>query len=160
MLISQSSLQAASPVDHQVDDVELGTGGLLSGHVVDAAGLAVPGVAVTIRSAQHDVAQVVTDSEGRFVLSSFRAGAYELSAGQSTQLVRVWAPLTAPPAARDSALVVWSNDGVRAQNGSPGLGRAGSLLAVAGLLGIITGAVIWYDEAHEDDDDSASPVSP
>lgn len=133
----ESAQPAKSPVVH---DVKLADGGTLTGFIVNDQGVGTEGAVVSIRSADQEVAQVVTDENGRYVAQNLRGGTYQIVAGQGTQFVRAWAPGTAPPAARDQALLVNGSAPVRGQwGGVNGVEGATLGISIASLvIGIIT----------------------
>ncbi|MDP6447041.1 MAG: carboxypeptidase-like regulatory domain-containing protein [Pirellulaceae bacterium] len=89
-----------------VRDLALGEGGVLRGQVVAPTGVAVPQTAVTLSQQRRPVAQVTTDAQGRFELRGVRGGVYELTAGGQVGVYRCWAARTAPPSAKQHALLV------------------------------------------------------
>ena len=66
-----------------------------------------------------------TDAAGRFTLANMSGGVYELQTASNTDVYRLWAPRTAPPAAQDSVLLVNDQNVVLGQqrNGGSGLAR-------------------------------------
>jgi hypothetical protein len=143
-----------------VIDVALAQGGVLVGYVVDAQGVALEGASVAVRQGDKDVARIVTDEQGRYTVQNLRGGLYEVTAGQAGQLFRLWAPNTAPPAARPQAVVVSQSQTVRAQGGMvPVVGGIDfiTLLILAGFITSTTFSILAWDEAKDDDD---TPVSP
>jgi hypothetical protein len=122
-----AATDAASPM---VTDVALQDGGAFVGQVVDQQGLPVRGVTVQIRQEDREVAGAVTDTDGQFRVSGLHGGVYQVVAGQTSTVYRLWAPQTAPPAARPAALLVSGQDVVRGQAG--GLGWAAVCGAAAG----------------------------
>jgi len=139
-LIAAAPQNSAAPMVH---DVKLADAGTLHGFVVDAQGVGVDGAAVSIQAANGEVAQSVTDANGHYVAHNLRGGVYQIVAGQGTQFVRAWAPGTAPPAAREQALLVSGSEVVRGQFGGDSVSRGvtGATLgiSIASLvIGIIT----------------------
>jgi hypothetical protein len=82
---------------------------------VDQQGVAKANAAVSIRFANHEVVSTTTDNNGVFAAKGLRGGQYQLSTDEGTSVCRLWAPETAPPAARPAALVVTGNNVVRGQ---------------------------------------------
>ncbi len=117
-------------------DVAMGPEGSIVGHVVDDRGIPLDGAVVTLHQGKNVVAKTVTDKNGVFDVKGLRAGMYQVSAGQGTGLFRCWAPNTAPPSARTSALIVSSRQVVRGQApfGLAGVGGLGGA-QLAGLAG-------------------------
>ena len=106
----------ASPV-MDITDVALTAGGGFSGQVVDAQGRPQAGTSVMICRQQQVVATTTTDQTGQFSVHGLQGGMYQVVAGQGMKNFRLWAAGTAPPAARQSALVVSSEQVVRGQGG-------------------------------------------
>ena len=104
----------------QVIDVELRGGGLLLGQVVGPAGKPLVGTRVSLRRLDREVATTVTDPSGYFFARGLRGGTYEIIAGPTRQLYRLWAPGTAPPTAGPGALIVVGGHQVRGQTGPTG----------------------------------------
>jgi len=98
-----------------VGDVALDSAGHMLGRVIDRQGLPVADQPVVLGQMGREVVQTRTDASGRFRIGPLRGGTYHLSVGRRGQLVRAWVAQTAPPAARDIALVVAGDDVVRGQ---------------------------------------------
>ncbi len=172
VIMPQARLLAATPADkadstdrtqQTVVDVELGPGGTLVGQVVDAQGIGLEGTAVTIHQGDKQIGQVVTDAQGRYELTNLRGGFYQIVAGQGYGFYRLWAPNTAPPAARNSALVVSGDNAVLAQGGLvPVVGGVDliTLLILAGVTTSTVFSILAYDEAKDNNDNNNVPVSP
>lgn len=92
-----------------VTDVALSDGGTLQGQVVDNQNVGQPGIPVVVRSQDRDVAQTITTANGQFVVQDLRGGVYQVATVQSNDTFRLWAPRTAPPAARNRAIVYVQN---------------------------------------------------
>jgi len=108
--------RATSPTESAAAfDVALRPGGVLVGQVVDRQGVAKAGTTVSIRYAGQEVARTTTDTNGVFAAKGLRGGQYELLTQESSGICRLWAPDTAPPAAKQTALVVAGDDVVRGQ---------------------------------------------
>ncbi len=152
VVVPQSQLMAATPQRAKaplVHDVKLAAGGTLTGHVVNAEGVGTEGAAVSIRVADAELASTVTDASGRYVVTGLQGGVYQIVTGQSSQFVRVWAPNTAPPAARDAAVLVSGATAVRGQGtyGVDGVGAATLGVSIAALVvSIITLAKVNDNE--------------
>jgi hypothetical protein len=89
-----------------VVDVALYDGGTLQGQVVDAQGKALAEVTVSIQQGDREIRRTVTDRSGRFRVAKLRGGTYRIVADEAVGVYRLWAPSTAPPSARPSALIV------------------------------------------------------
>jgi hypothetical protein len=135
-------------------DVALRPGGILVGQVVDQQGIAKAGTEVSIRFAEHEVVRTTTDLNGVFAAQGLRGGQYQLLTEDGVSVCRLWAPDTAPPAARPAALVVSGNTAVRGQ-WTPG--PMGSWLGWVKAhpyitAGVVAGAIA-IPLAFADDDD-------
>ena len=138
-------------------DVAMGPGGSIVGHVVDDRGLPLDGAVVTLHRGKTVVAKTVTDKNGVFVAKGLRAGMYQVSAGQGSGLFRCWAPNTAPPSARTSALIVSSRQVVRGQDpfGLAGVGGLSGLqlVSLAGTVATLTITTINASNTNDIADD-------
>ena len=115
LVLSTCLLNAVWAVDSLpkpvMTDVALSDGGTLEGLVVDNQSTGQPGVPVTLRSQDRDVAQTITAADGQFVVQDLRGGVYHVAAMQGDESFRLWAPRTAPPAAKKRAIVYVQNNG-------------------------------------------------
>jgi hypothetical protein len=139
---------AAPPVasDH---DVALGTGGLLVGQVLTQQGVAKAKANVSVRYGRHEVVRTTTDENGVFAAKGLRGGQYEILTDDAVRVCRLWAPNTAPPAARSALLLISGGDVVRGQGFIPG-GQgviAGGHGFIAGGKNMASGWVGWM-KAH------------
>ncbi|MEX0612737.1 MAG: carboxypeptidase-like regulatory domain-containing protein [Pirellulales bacterium] len=107
---------AAVPIA-PTSDVALRAGGLLVGQVIDAQGVAQAKKVVSIRQGKHEVVRTTTDKNGVFAAQGLRGGQYDVVTQDGGCTCRLWAADTAPPAARQAALVVSGGDVVRGQFG-------------------------------------------
>jgi hypothetical protein len=143
--------KAFSPVD-----VALQSGGLLVGQVVDQQGAAQAGKVVSIQYANHEVVRTTTDANGMFAARGLRGGQYQVLTDDGVSVYRLWAPNTAPPAARPAALLVSGDQAVRGQWGNGGgvLGwmKAHPYLTAGGIAAAIAIPLALAD----DDDDNGS----
>lgn len=158
MLLSPVAL-ATSP--HAIShDVVLQEGGVLVGHVIDAEGSALVKTEVTLENQGQEVLRLQTDASGNFSVNGMQGGVYKVASRGHENVVRVWAPNTAPPAAQQALTMVVGNDVVRAQYGnSPGPFTsiaqwvAEHPIMTAGLVA----AGIAIPIAVDDDDPPATP---
>ena len=97
-----SSLRPVLPIT----DVVLDASGRLVGQIVDQQGTPRDGLVVVLRQGSREVARTVTDSEGRFALSNIPVGLYQLDAGSTRAIYRVWTTQTAPPRSHHQAVLV------------------------------------------------------
>ena len=111
MLLPAPWLQAAAATAADtgptpfVVDVRLGKGGQFGGRVVDAHGSALPQTDVVLKRSGR-VVSTRTNERGEFVVRGIQGGVYQVVAGQGSQMVRLWAAGSAPPAARPEVLLV------------------------------------------------------
>jgi len=112
-------------------DVALTTGGTFSGRVVDHTGKVLEGAQVTVRQGKQEVAKTVTNKDGLYTFKNMKGGVYQVASGNTEGVFRVWAERTAPPAAKEHALLVMGENGARGQFG-----------AVDPTLIVLTGGVI------------------
>jgi hypothetical protein len=113
---TESAPAAASPA-MDITDVALTAGGGFCGQVVDAQGRPQAATQVLVCRQQQVMATTTTDQNGQFSLHGLQGGIYQIFAGQGMKNFRLWAPGTAPPAARQSALLVAGDQVVRGQGG-------------------------------------------
>lgn len=103
-----------------VTDVTLGPAGVLMGQVLHGAGQPAEGMLVVLRQNGRQVATTHTDDQGNFTIGSLRGGVHELAAGDSIGCYRFWSAGSAPPAAKQSVLVVADSTLVRGQGSTRG----------------------------------------
>jgi hypothetical protein len=101
-LPATQAVEAALPV---AQDVALGPGGTLEGCVVDAQGNAVPAAPVSVHQQQVEVVKLTADQTGSFAVSGLRGGVYRLVSLQGDGVYRAWPAGTAPPSARQRAVI-------------------------------------------------------
>ena len=101
----------ASPKTYMTD-VALSDGGTLQGQVVDLQNMGQPGVPIVLRSQNRDVAKTITNTNGQFSVQDLHGGVYNIATAQGENTFRLWAPRTAPPAAKQSAIVYVQNGGL------------------------------------------------
>jgi hypothetical protein len=123
----------------------LNAGGTLSGSLVDPQGIALSGQPVELWTKGANVARTLTGAQGQFEFHQLRTGVYQVLAPGTGGAYRVWQPHVAPPAARQSLLLV-QGPLVRGQNPycRPGIGAGvydGTLTRVLGSPWVLAGAV-------------------
>ena len=106
--------QGQSPV---IYDVTLRDGGVMLGQVVDVQGAPKADVPVSLRLGEQEIATTATDANGYFAFSRLRGGVYQVVSAEGVGAYRAWAPGTAPPNAREGALVVAGQDLIRGNFG-------------------------------------------
>ena len=119
-----------------VPDVTLTMGGTLSGRVVDHAGKVLEGAQVTVRQGKTEIGKTITNKEGLYTFKNLKGGVYQVASGNTEGIFRVWAERTAPPAAKEHALLVMGEKSARGQVGAVDP----TMLVVAG--GVITTVVL------------------
>jgi len=147
-----SSKTTATTPAVKTTDIALAKGGVFAGRVVDDQGKGVNGAAVTIRQTGKVVAETVTSDNGKFTISNLRGGTYDVTAGQSQGVYRLWAVDTAPPSAVENATLVSSTRVVRGQIGTTNALMYGAY--AFGIAGLTTG-IIAINELQDKQD--ASP---
>jgi hypothetical protein len=121
-------------------DIALSKGGTLIGQVVDGQGRALDGAAVSINKDGKEIARTVTSKDGNFSVTGLRGGTYELTAGQTKGVYRLWSEKVAPPAAKAQALLVSSNQTIRGQGYlGPDIVTVSTL--ATGITGVTLGAI-------------------
>lgn len=123
----------ASPI---IRDVALSSDGMFLGQFISSDGQPVSAAVVVVRAGDQTIAESVTDAEGQFRLSGIAPGVYDVTVGDTTETVRVWSHVAAPPSAATNALI--SQPVVRGQFGSYGGNTMG---VVFGLTGIALGTI-------------------
>jgi hypothetical protein len=131
-LLNVSWAVDASPKIY-LTDVALTDGGTLQGQVVDLQNMGQPGVPIVLRSQNRDVAKTITNTNGQFSVQDLNGGVYNIATAQGENTFRLWAPRTAPPAAKQSAIVY-------VQNGGIGVG-SGGLKAILGHPLVLPAAI-------------------
>jgi hypothetical protein len=142
----------------RVADVELQSGGLLVGQLLDAAAKPLAGADVSILSRGNAIASTHTDASGLFAVAGLRGGIHQVNSGDAAQVCRVWAPGTAPPRTASSLQIVAGEDVVRGQWGPPPgnrfLKKAKVWLTNPFVVGGIVAAAVAIPVAlHNADDD-------
>jgi len=138
------------------NDVALRQGGMLVGQVVDQQGVAKANSAVLILYGEQEVVRTTTDANGVFAVKGLRGGQYQLMTQDGVRVYRLWAPETAPPSARQAALIVAGDNVVRGNY--PGHGWVDWMKAHPYITaGTIAAAIaIPVAIAASDDDDEGS----
>jgi hypothetical protein len=103
------------------NDIALRSGGLLVGQVVDQQGVAKANTVVAVQYANQEVVRTTTDKNGVFAAKGLRGGEYQLLTQDGSIQCRLWAAETAPPAAKNAALVVTGNNVVRGNHHGGGV---------------------------------------
>ena len=122
MLIPQLSIAATPQVDPQnskpmLTDIALQKGGVLVGRLTGKKGKLRAQQRIAIRQNGQLVEEVTTDKNGQFKVEGLRGGVYEIASEQGTGSFRAWSAGTAPPSAKQFAVLIDSNEVVRGQWG-------------------------------------------
>ncbi len=131
---------------NSVLDIGLTQGGTFTGRVVDQTGAALEGAEVVVKQGKTEVTRTITDKQGTFVATNMKGGVYTIASGATEGTYRVWSEQTAPPSAKDQALLVLGQNGARGQAGSMDL----NTVLLVTTLGVATGALVMATLAHED----------
>ena len=124
-----------------VADVALRDGGVLVGQVVNPQGAALEGVPVTLRYQNEAVVTAKTGKDGYFAVKGLRGGTHEIATVSGHGIYRLWAPGTAPPAAKAGVLVVDGDDVVLGQQTGGGGGLRTFLTNPLVIAGVVATAV-------------------
>ncbi|MBN2024645.1 MAG: carboxypeptidase regulatory-like domain-containing protein [Pirellulales bacterium] len=100
---------AVSPPAVETADAELGPRGTFGGAVVDPQGLAVPGARVMLVVGPGRVVNAKTNRDGQFAFIGVQPGTHVVAAAGTVKTCRLWAPGTAPPAARTGGVLIVAN---------------------------------------------------
>jgi hypothetical protein len=128
-----------APGSSGIEDIELASGGMLTGRVVDATGLPTEGARVSLHQGKQLIAESVTDKSGVYAFKNLRGGVYRVSSANSQLAIRVWKDKTAPPNAKSQALLVTGQNSARGQLAA--MAPASVLLASGGASAATVGAV-------------------
>lgn len=153
-LLAPHSLMGATPARAvKIHDVALGDGGTLICQVVDQQGLGVAGAQVVVLQQGRKPVQTVADQTGRFKVVGLSGGTVQVVTAGGQGVYRLWAANTAPPGARQSALLV-TGPVVRGQFMGGMGGMSGWLLPAVVAGGIIAGVAVATSNS------GSSPSSP
>jgi hypothetical protein len=123
MLVPQPILAeqpVTAPLAGEAQDVALGEGGLLVGHVLNQEGVAQSNVSVAVHMGEHEIVRSTTDQNGVFAAQGLRGGQVTISSDQGYRVCRLWTAGTAPPSAEPNAIIVQEGAIVRGQWGYGG----------------------------------------
>ena len=101
----------------KIADITLHKGGLAAGKVVDGQGNNVANLPVLIRHEGKTILKVKTRNDGTWIARGLKGGLHQVAVGRDQQIVRLWAPKTAPPTAKNFSTLVVSGKVVRGQDG-------------------------------------------
>lgn len=103
------------PAKPMMLDVALDAGGSLRGEVRNEQGQVKPDADVVLWKGMDVLQRVRTDARGRFQFDRLRGGQYRIATADVTIACRAWTAGLAPPAARQSLLVVANMYSARGQ---------------------------------------------
>jgi hypothetical protein len=105
--IPQAVWAAPSPPPAVVD-VTLRSGGVLVGKVINNSGVAQSRAVVSIRMDGRELVTAMTDADGYFAIKGLRGGLYQVVTSGGQGMFQLWMAGTAPPGAKEGALVITS----------------------------------------------------
>lgn len=159
-------MPTAGDLPIRVVDVALGDNGLLYGQLLDRQGRHLPITAIHLSNGNQQWT-TYTDTEGNFHLEGLFGSTYQVEAAGQTEIIRAWAPGTAPPQAVEGLLLVHDNSVVLGQHcGSP---VCGSMVCAAKhplsnpfiLGGLVAAAIaipVGIHNSGSNDDDPPSSL--
>ena len=158
---------AAKPVvrtvaANSVLDISLAQGGTFTGRVVDQTGAALEGAEVVVKQGKTEVSRTITDKQGTFVATNMKGGVYTVASGATEGTYRVWAEKSAPPSAKNQALLVMGQNGARGQCGGYNCDGGGSLVGPILLVGALAAGAfgVGYALGYNAGTPGPIPVSP
>jgi hypothetical protein len=142
-------LAAAESRGPVATDVALREGSVLVGQVVSAQGTGMAGIPVSLRREGKNVLTTKTGKEGYFAVKGLRGGVYQLVADDGHGVYRLWTPGTAPPAAREGAVLVVGNDVLRGQNPGPWKAFLTNPLIIAAVVATAVAVPVAIHNSHQ-----------
>ena len=129
LMVPQARLMADTPAAkapvakkaaqvNRVPDLALTTGGKMTGRVVDHGGKVLEGAEVVLKQNDKEISRTLTNHEGVYSFKSLKGGIYNVSSGNTEGVFRVWTEKSAPPSAKEHALLMMGENGARGQFGS------------------------------------------
>lgn len=149
MLIPQPWLHADSPESpaantsakvQRIPDLLLTKDGTMTGRVCDSTGKLVEGAKVELKQNNKSIGNTVASKEGQFSFKDLKGGIYHVRSGNTEGVYRVWTRPTAPPAAKEQALLVLGENGARGQFGATDptvLVIAGGVIAAVAVSAVL-----------------------
>ncbi len=121
-LIPQLSLAATPQVNSSspkplLTDIALQKGGILVGRLTSKKGELRDAKKIVVRQNNKTVAEVTTGKNGQFMVEGLQGGIYEIASDQGAGSFRAWSAGTAPPSAKQFAVLIDSDEVVRGQWG-------------------------------------------
>ena len=99
----------------QLTDIALKKGGTLIGRITDREGKLLGQQKIVVRQENQLVAEVTSGKNGEFIVEGLRGGIYEIASQQGAGSFRAWAEGTAPPSAKQFAVLIEGDEVVRGQ---------------------------------------------
>lgn len=124
------------PQRSRIVDLELMSGGVLAGQVLDNSGQPLIGQTIVVQRSGREPINARSDHEGRFLLSGMSSGICKIECGDNAIACRCWSPHTAPPVASKELLLVAGETVERGQR------PIGDLLTGPVLIGLIIAAAV------------------
>lgn len=154
----RTASKTTSPQRASIPNVFLTEGGTLTGGVTDSAGNRLEGAKVSIRQGKTTIATAVTDKNGIYSFKGLKGGTYEIGSGNTEGVFQVWSERTAPPSAKQCALLVMGENGERGQCGccDPTL----ILLSAGVIAAVVLSAIILHKVNQIDNKVDKIPHSP
>ena len=134
--------------------IALTAGGTLSGRVVDHTGKVIEGAQVTLRQGKKELAKTLSNKEGLYSFKGLKGGVYHVSSGNTDGVFNVWTEKSAPPAAKEHALLIMGENGARGQ-----FGGADPVLIVltAGVIAAVVLSAITLSKVNDIENQPHSP---
>ena len=143
---------------NRVPDLVLTANGTMTGRVCDSSGKVIEGAKVVLKQNNKEIARTVTNNEGTYSFKNLKSGVYQVGSGNTDGVFRVWTEKTAPPSAKEHALLVMGDNGARGQFGAvdPTL-----VLLTAGVIAAVVLSAIAVSEINDlQDSVDKIPLSP
>lgn len=161
-LIAQLSVAATPQVESQkskpiLTDIALQKGGVLVGRLTGKKGKLRAQQKIVIRQNGQLVEEITTGKNGQFKVKGLRGGIYEIASEHGVGGFRAWTVGTAPPSAKQFAVLIDSNEVVRGQWGwvpapptlptipAPNFTVGEWLGITAGVAGLAVGTIALID---------------
>ena len=152
--LSDAATPNSKPSKPMLTDIALQKGGVLVGRLTGKKGQLRGQQKIVIRQNGQLIEEVTTGKNGQFKVKGLRGGIYEIASEHGVGGFRAWSAGTAPPSAKQFAVLIDSNEVVRGQWGwipTPGAIPApnftvGEWLGVsAGVAGLAVGTIALID---------------
>lgn len=154
---SQTTATKAIRID-RIPDLLLGIDGTMTGRVCDRTGKIIEGTKVDLKQNNKTIGVAVTNRDGIYKFKDVKAGVYRVSSGNTEGTFRVWTRSTAPPSAKEHALLVLGENGSRGQFGAvdPSI-----LIVTSGVIAAVAVSTVALVKINDLSDlVSQIPVSP